>query len=168
MQPRPQVDCKFWQAYAYFLVLPDICRDFCHPAQVARLCSVYLRWRTPGVWAYAAFSSTQGFLQSQRIVNPPAYANLLAALLHPLGTFLLMHPLGELFIGSTGPMIEPDIAGCPAAPSRHLPAAAPARYRQLHAWLTGPFLGSAIEHTLLHPLGTFLRIVPLGQLMHGF
>ena len=41
------------------------------------------------------FSSLQGFLQAQRIVNPPAIGNLLSALLHPVVTYLLINTVGE-------------------------------------------------------------------------
>ena len=68
--------------------------DLCH-AQVSQLCATFLRWRLPGVWAYALFSSIQGFLQAQRIVNPPAVGNLLSALLHPAVTHLLINTVGE-------------------------------------------------------------------------
>ena len=47
------------------------------------------------MWAYALFSSIQGFLQAQRIVNPPAVGNLLSALLHPAVTYLLINTVGE-------------------------------------------------------------------------
>ena len=76
----------------------------------------------------AAYTSLQGFLQSQRIVNPPAYSNLLAALLHPLVTYLLMHPLGKAFHKVDQAFLGLCKGKCAAAPPGHLPADAPPRY----------------------------------------
>ncbi|KAK9809727.1 hypothetical protein WJX73_010894 [Symbiochloris irregularis] len=69
-------------------------------ADVAQLGSEFLVWRVPGLWAYAVFQATQGYLQNQGLVFPAMCTNFTTAALHPLWTWLLVYTFGFGFKGA--------------------------------------------------------------------